>query len=156
MKTCTKCGQAKPEDEFYRVKGRLLARCKPCTIADSRAWEVRNYDKLRPIKAARAKNSAYKSKRNEYMKKHPEMRKAARIKRVYGLTQLDVRRMREDQLGGCAICHRELRPVMEHVDHDHKTGRVRGLLCGRCNLGLGHFLDDPGLLLSAMTYLKRG
>jgi len=57
--------------------------------------------------------------------------------------------------GLCDICHAEPsggRPWL-YVDHDHKTGAFRGFLCGRCNVGLGHFLDDPRKLRSAIDYL---
>lgn len=58
----------------------------------------------------------------------------------------------EKQLGFCAICKKELiRPVM---DHCHKTLEVRGLLCGRCNVGLGYFSDDAELILKAAQYIK--
>lgn len=73
----------------------------------------------------------------------------------YGLSLDDVERMRA---GGCAICgatgsvgrHGQL-----HVDHCHTTGRVRGILCHSCNLGIGNFKDDPDLLRKAIAYLER-
>lgn len=41
-----------------------------------------------------------------------------------------------------------------HIDHDHRTGKVRGILCQACNLGLGKFRDDPALIKSAIRYLS--
>jgi len=81
----------------------------------------------------------------------------------FGLTPEDYDRMVEAQAGLCAVCERppdhgmtskRQKPVLS-VDHDHETGRVRDLLCHRCNLGLGHFLDDPELLRTAAAYLER-
>jgi hypothetical protein len=61
------------------------------------------------------------------------------------------------QGGSCAICSSELLwdAKSTHVDHDHKTGKIRGLLCGLCNQGLGSFRDDLGLLKLAIKYLKK-
>lgn len=69
--------------------------------------------------------------------------------------------MWQDQGGACAICRRpfavENQPGMHAdncvVDHCHRTGKVRGLLCPHCNLGLGHFFDSPALLEAAQHYL---
>jgi hypothetical protein len=72
------------------------------------------------------------------------------LKRRYGLTSADVERMVEAQGGTCAVC--QVKPP-EHVDHDHETGAVRGILCFTCNLGLGNFEDDPHRLLLAHRYL---
>lgn len=79
----------------------------------------------------------------------------------YGLTVADYRAMFAAQDGNCAICgeaetaQREGRRQSLSVDHDHETGEVRGLLCLRCNTGLGLFLDDPLRLLAAIEYLDQ-
>jgi hypothetical protein len=75
----------------------------------------------------------------------------ARVKRLYGLTRKDIRDRVTEQ-GGCAICHTELDEP--HVDHDHTTGEVRGILCPFCNRGLGQFRDSPELLRIAAAYLE--
>ncbi len=73
------------------------------------------------------------------------------LKRRYGLTSADVDRMVEEQGGVCAVCR--TRPP-QHVDHDHLTGLVRGVLCSTCNQGLGNFGDAARLRLAAQ-YVER-
>lgn len=74
----------------------------------------------------------------------------------YGLTLADYDRMMAEQGGACSICGSPL-PGAGHkrlvVDHCHATGRVRGLLCNPCNIGLANFRDDRLLLASAIRYL---
>ena len=73
----------------------------------------------------------------------------------YGLTALDFEEMSRVQSGVCAICGEPPGPRRLAVDHDHHTGTIRGLLCFRCNVGLGYFRDDPERLLRAVSYLRR-
>lgn len=68
----------------------------------------------------------------------------------YGMTSAEVEAMRGAQGGVCAIC-RSASAV--NVDHDHETGKVRGMLCFSCNAALGHFRDDPAVLRRAARYL---
>jgi hypothetical protein len=83
----------------------------------------------------------------------------ASLKKLYGLTPEDYETMKANQSGGCAICGRTVvgnkRHQCLHVDHDHATGKVRGLLCHTCNTGLGAFKDSPDLMAKAADYLKR-
>jgi hypothetical protein len=71
--------------------------------------------------------------------------------RTYGLTEDQLRAILADQMGVCAIC---LSPRPQHVDHDHRTGRVRGILCFACNAALGQMKDQPQVLRRAVDYLE--
>ncbi len=71
----------------------------------------------------------------------------------YGLTLMEFSNMVLAQEGACAVCNCPMEKP--HVDHDHETGVVRGLLCELCNRGIGHFKDDPRLLRAAAAYLER-
>ncbi len=74
--------------------------------------------------------------------------------RKYGIGQGEIQELFDMQGGVCAICgHSEKIDRALHVDHDHATNEVRGLLCNACNTGLGLFRDSPALLEAAMDYL---
>jgi hypothetical protein len=74
------------------------------------------------------------------------------LKRRYGISAAEVDAMVEAQGGVCLICQE--RPA-EHVDHDHLSGAVRGVLCFSCNGGLGQFRDRVDIMAKAITYLER-
>lgn len=86
-----------------------------------------------------------------------ECQSGHRIKRLYGLTQQDFNVRLKAQGGRCAICKDvlTLREGMTAIDHCHTSGRVRGILCRGCNLGLGHFKDSPASLHQAILYLRQ-
>lgn len=76
------------------------------------------------------------------------------LRERYGLTMDDYAAMLAAQLGGCAICRKPARAKSRlFVDHDHKTGRVRGLLCLSCNTMIGHAADSPDVLRAGAVYL---
>lgn len=83
-----------------------------------------------------------------------------RIKRLYGLELDTVLDMLDNQNNKCAICgtsnwgNTNSYQMMPNIDHDHKTGRVRGLLCKKCNSGLSYFYDNTHFLLNAIAYLE--
>lgn len=83
------------------------------------------------------------------------MRQNYDLLRRHGITVEEYESMFTAQSGACAICRTESSPRGLFVDHDHRSGRVRGLLCSTCNTGLGMFSDDAGLLEDAMYYLRR-
>jgi Recombination endonuclease VII len=79
------------------------------------------------------------------------------IRKQYGITLDQYNQMLADQNHKCAICGNEdeVEGRKLAIDHCHKTGKVRGLLCGKCNRGLGLFYDNLELLQNAISYLAR-
>lgn len=76
------------------------------------------------------------------------------LMRKYGIDEADYQLLLAAYGGGCWICGREPTARRLHVDHDHKTGRIRGLLCWRCNRGLQHFRDDAAIMSAASKYVS--
>lgn len=101
-----------------------------------------------------------KAQARENGRLHPNTKRNGRLKATFGITLEDYDRMLASQSGCCAICGITENHVNHprgrrnfYVDHDHKTGRVRGLLCQNCNFGIGHFRDSTELLRKAANYL---
>lgn len=136
-------------------------------------WSLEPIDKTKPLgpdnavwidKPANAHDRNTLEGRRAYAKVYRGSKPAAMrgyaLKRDYGMTLAEYMQMHEDQGGLCAICGepetilKKGQPAMLAVDHCHGSGKVRGLLCMGCNLGLGYFKDDAGRLESAIRYLK--
>ena len=150
------CKTNKSLSEFYedaRRKDGYWPSCKPCTLA-SRARSNKRV-KERDPDGWRKRQRAYQ---NAYKARHPERVKAYYHKRnvvkKFGLTPEQYSALLSAQGGVCVICGT---PPTEKrrlaVDHDHATGKVRGLLCGRCNLTIGALEEDTKLLDRAKAYL---
>lgn len=124
----------------------------------------REYDRLRYTGARKEATKAramahYRRNREariaaatEWNKTHPEQRRATHLKRKYGLTPTEYAEMVVAQDARCGIC-RKAKPSLV-VDHDHDTGRVRGLLCRTCNAAIGQLGDNPKLLRRALEWLE--
>ena len=100
-----------------------------------------------------------REKQREYDRR-PDRKLAVRnyrLKKYYNLSNEDFTNLLLEQKGNCAICNIDKPGGVNNqwaIDHDHETGTVRGILCHKCNRGLGHFDDDIDLLLQAIKYLK--
>src|SRR5437660_7210274 len=90
--------------------------------------------------------------REKLLSRSREWNRNNRLTALYGITLADYERMFKRQGGACAICKRTDVPLC--VDHCHRTGEIRGLLCHRCNLALGCCCDDLDILLAAIAYLR--
>jgi len=125
-KFCRDCGLEKPLNDFPRNK----------RIKDGR------HSYCKPCHNARGKET---KDRLFGGSRHYHLR------RRYGIGSVQVEAMVKAQRGVCAICRTE--PAV-HVDHDHETGLIRGILCFNCNGGLGQFKDDARNLMRAVEYLE--
>ena len=130
-RTCMTCGEEKSILEFYfrdKKTGRRHSACKEC-------------DKAR-VKARHQAN--------------PERTRNNDLKRNYGITLEEHTKMYENQNGVCAICKKPGDGKWKKlcVDHCHTTGKVRGLLCKRCNIALGEVGDNISTLQKMIEYLN--
>jgi methylphosphotriester-DNA--protein-cysteine methyltransferase len=136
MKLCKKCNIEKDESEFGKRKhtsDKLETCCRKCYNEVTNNWKKVNLEKIRPSRF----NTA--------------------LKRKYGISAKNYEEMRQSQNNSCAICkepHTDLTKSMA-VDHCHSTGKIRGLLCTRCNLMLGQARDNKEILSKAIEYLEK-
>ena len=144
---CSRCGQTKPVSAFNRYADRSAPLtgwryhtwCRPCANEDSRRYGTANKPR---------RNERLRNWRQANPEKARELDRRRRLKR-YGLTQQDVDAMAAAQGGRCLLCRRKAELV---IDHDHSTGRVRGLICGQCNTLVG-WLERPGVRVKVDAYL---
>lgn len=178
-KNCRICKIEKEPKEFYSIKsGKYGVRgtCKNCTNIKNNSFEgktVRNlYNKNRRPIASTLKIKDYQKeyrkmnkpeakiyKRKWYVDNRVEIRSKSREKK-YGITREQFDKILLEQNGVCRICLKAETMKNGHntimslaVDHNHETGKVRGLLCINCNQGIGKFKDNPVLLQRALEYL---
>lgn len=93
---------------------------------------------------------------DEKKKANPEIynnrQRTSRLKRKYNLDPERLEQLKKSQDYKCAICKKRSKELV--IDHDHDLGHVRGLLCSKCNIGLGNFKDNPENLINAISYLE--
>ena len=111
------------------------------------AQEQREYKRRNPVKV-RVYRSRVSKEKNAHRTRVNQWKK-------YGITEADFERMKVEQGEVCKICGGPPNGKGTfHVDHDHKTGKIRGLLCHKCNTALGLFNDDPSLMAKAAEYVQ--
>lgn len=135
MKTCSRCKIALDESQFYprysSQKG-LQSECKKCCTSRHR---------------------------NQY-KPNPERNRRHNLKAFYGITQEQYLVMQTNQNNRCLICKKEPELVKSkstklYIDHCHKSKKIRGLLCHKCNTAIGLFEEDSRILQSAIEYINK-
>lgn len=125
---CSNCNQLKTPDEFWRREKSWIAlqpECKECNRLRNKQWRMQN----------------------------PRAARARHLKQKYNITEEQFASILASQKGKCPVCEKEILPDEGHVDHDHETGLIRGILHGKCNRGLGMLLQTENCERAAL-YLK--
>ena len=157
VKTCKKCCTDKSVIDFgadQNIPGGTKYICISCETVKINDWRRKNIDHVR--RETRRQMRDYYAKNRE---RYKAASRRSKLKTTYGLTEEDLELLLVVQDRACAICCRPFgRPKPNrnmHVDHDHKTGLVRSLLCSPCNSGIGQFKEDEALFMKAIEYLRR-
>lgn len=164
---CSKCAKDKPDSDFYKhpsIKPDGIRKyCGDCRKDYRKKAHLEHPDRNRQIaKAWAAKNRAKlneQARRNRALNK--ERFKAYAIKSQFGMSPEEWQDIFSRQNGKCAICllpeTSKLRGEVKtlSVDHHHASGKNRGLLCSRCNTGIGKLRDNPEILRSAADYIEK-
>jgi hypothetical protein len=129
------------------------ARCSACI---STAKYYKNHENLKEYFKLRARKERLENPEKVRIRERRRNRSEEGLKRRYGLTKETYNAILTAQHGVCKLCSgkQELGQSRNlYVDHDHVTGKIRGLLCGHCNAGLGQFKDNIETLKKAIEYL---
>ncbi|MCU1378639.1 MAG: hypothetical protein JWN29_1622 [Acidimicrobiales bacterium] len=160
-KRCKVCGKLKPFSDFYRMaemKDGHRNDCKACNlaakaarykadpapaIARAKRWQEENRDRHLANQRGRRERPDVKARNRD-----------GHLRRKFGITQERYAELLAAQGGGCAVCRKKPKPGRSlHVDHDHATGAVRGLLCFSDNAALGHLAEDEVRIDALLGYL---
>jgi len=140
------CNKDLPISEFYvgiYGSGGLQSSCKSCQKRKSSDWRRHHPEQARNTSRA-------------WELKNKRRRKDTALRKDHGISLVKYEALLNKQEGACAICKQPLTENKKHldVDHDHTTGKIRGLLCNSCNRGIGFLKDCPNTLRAAANYIE--
>ena len=142
----TKCCECKETSENFAPaqKTRRYPVCRPCLAVKQKKFRTKHKRELR------AKLATYRQ-----TEKFKAMHRRSHLKRRFGMTEEQYEALLQKQGGACAVCKREAKQFTKRlaVDHDHKSLKVRGLLCGNCNHRIVGRYREGTLLRAAADYL---
>lgn len=172
-KKCSRCQQVLPRDAFASnrsMRDGLQAYCRGCSAEHYRqrrrakglaVWEkvdvpsghkhCRGCGEVKPHSEWHRNKTASDGLSTRCKACRAALGRAGHLKRQYGITEAERAQMLASQMGVCPIC---LSAKPEHVDHDHETGKVRGVLCFNCNSALGKLRDRPDAMRRAADYVE--
>lgn len=159
MKTCNKCKVSKSKLEFGKLSNSpdgLAYYCKACKKLEAKKYRDNNFEKVSASKKAyiernkelvASRNKKYRNKNKDRIKIVERERK---LKNNYGITTKDYDNLVKQQNHCCLICEKYSEKLV--VDHNHDTGKVRGLLCYQCNSAFGLIYEDINILVNMIKY----
>lgn len=172
MKTCSKCNELKPLTEYTkdsRNKDGRINVCNTCRRAAVKQARQENPERFRQYDKNRynsrkewreqyvLKNrEQINANKREWAKKNREKIQNTDRKRRYGVTKSVYKQTLVEQNNNCTICIKKLdlnKPRAVHTDHNHATGKFRGILCHNCNHILGHAKENIEILKLAIEYI---
>jgi len=140
---CKHCKEEKSEEYFDYYRGRINKSCKECRKKNNQ-WYAED------LNGKRTKYKEFYQRNKERIAKY---RSEHRLEKFYSLTKETFNTMLAIQNNQCAICGSKFENLKPCVDHDHTSGKVRGLLCRRCNLDL-QVIEKKDFVIKAQNYLK--
>lgn len=142
-KICSSCNIEQDVEKFYLREGKPRSQCKNCHSEKAKPHYLANRER-------------YNAYSRRWWKDNREKGKASARRQKYGITAEEWTNLLISQEYKCAICRKENNNKKDfHTDHDHNTGKVRGLLCSTCNTGIGGLKDSVELLKLAIIYLEK-
>lgn len=174
---CNKCGHELILNDNW-TKGNQSKKnyiCKSCAYRKTKSWVEANKEKTKEYQKnyyaensdeLYAKSRDYKAEHAEEIKeyykdyylknghKYRESNRRSHLKRKFGITSEQFDYWFEKQNGRCDIC-KELSSKTLHVDHNHTTGQIRGLLCSACNTSFGMLKEDINIMLNMIEYARK-
>jgi arsenate reductase-like glutaredoxin family protein len=174
LRKCNTCKELKLISEFHKDKKSpdgIRYKCKKCNIKDSSKWAKTHKDRIRELvrtKEARRLTEDFrgnrdpedvkrraKESRKKYFQENKEYFRKYNLKWKYDLTTEQYNQLLNEQEYKCKVCNKLLGTGRNvHIDHDHTTGKVRSILCRKCNTALGMVNDDIAILQNLINYLK--
>ena len=171
MKICLKCNISKNENDFrlrhFPKQGKKyrLNTCKSCEIK----YNLERYHRIKSTdlyKEIRERRKIATQKSGYHKKRYAVWGRNYQLYKKFGITELDYKRMLKTQKGVCAICgcaetklvncstkQKKVKPLS--VDHNHKTGQIRELLCDNCNNGIARFGENVEYMANAISYIEK-
>lgn len=153
-KECCRCHELKSTGDFYKKRDSRQAHCKEC----EKARKHRTRQSPEHKEYIREYNKKWRAENPEKIAEwNRNNSRKTMLKSVYGISLEDYDKLLRNQGDKCAICgilQKELNKPL-YVDHDHKTSKIRGLLCHNCNVAIGLLKDSLSNISNALDYLKK-